>query len=322
MAAALVLAACGGGSDDDSSSDGGGDTPAASGGDLLIWIGTGPRRRGHEDVAAAFGEENGVNVKVEVVPGDKLQANFVTASQAGKAPDVVFGAHDWIGNLVQNGTIDPIQLPAAATRTTLQPLAVKAVTFNGQVYGMPFTMNNIVLYRNTELAPEAPATIEDMVTAGRGAARSRQGRGGRWPGRSGRHGQPVLHQPALHLGRRLHVRHGRRRRASTPSDLGVATPGAVTAYEKIGALGEKGENVLKRSISTDNALVAVHRRARRRSWSRAPGSSPPLDESDFKYDVSAVPGFEGGGPGLTVHHRRRRVRGQQGRATRRWPRSS
>jgi arabinogalactan oligomer/maltooligosaccharide transport system substrate-binding protein len=35
---------------------------------------------------------------------------FVTAAQAGKGPDLVMGAHDWIGNLVQNGTIDPLQL--------------------------------------------------------------------------------------------------------------------------------------------------------------------------------------------------------------------
>ena len=36
---------------------------------------------------------------------------FVTAAQAGKGPDLVMGAHDWIGNLVQNGTIDPCSSP-------------------------------------------------------------------------------------------------------------------------------------------------------------------------------------------------------------------
>jgi hypothetical protein len=32
---------------------------------------------------------------------------YVTAAQAGKGPDLVMGAHDWIGNLVQNGTFAP-----------------------------------------------------------------------------------------------------------------------------------------------------------------------------------------------------------------------
>ena len=46
---------------------------------------------------------------------------------------------------------------------------------------MPFTMNNIVLIRNTDLAPDAPATIEEMVAAGKKAV---QGKAPRrpWPG--------------------------------------------------------------------------------------------------------------------------------------------
>ena len=152
----------------------------------------------------------------------------------------MFGAHDWIGNLVQNGTIDPIQMPPTATASTFQPLAIQAVTFNGQIYGMPFTMNNIVLFRNTDLAPEAPATIEDMVATGKELKAAGQGRGGRWPGPVGDDGQPVLHQPALHLRRRLPVRAPTPTVGFDPDDLGVGDPEAVAAYEKIAALGEKG----------------------------------------------------------------------------------
>jgi hypothetical protein len=53
----------------------------------------------------------------------------------------------------------PIQVP--------EELAIKAVTFNGQIYGVPFTMNNIVLFRNTDLAPDAPSSIEDLVATGK-----------------------------------------------------------------------------------------------------------------------------------------------------------
>ena len=171
LAAGLVLSACGGGGSDSEADSDSSDSPAASGGELLIWVGTGPGGDATTDLGKAFGEENGVDVKVEVVPGDQLQTNFVTAAQAGNPPDVVMGAHDWIGNLVQNGTIDPIQIPESVS-STLQPLAIDAVTFDGQTYGMPYTMNNIVLFRNTDLAPEAPATMEDMVAAGQKAVQS------------------------------------------------------------------------------------------------------------------------------------------------------
>jgi len=137
-AVALVAAGCGGGGD---SGGGGGGTAApgggGSGGDLLIWVGPGPGGEETKKLAAAFGQENGVNATVQVVPKD-LQTQFVTASQAGKAPDVVMGAHDWIGNLVQNGTIDPVQM-TDETKAGFEDLAVKAVTFNGQTYGGLFS---------------------------------------------------------------------------------------------------------------------------------------------------------------------------------------
>ena len=55
-----------------------------------------------------------------------LQTVYVTAAQAGKGPDLVMGAHDWIGNLVQNGTIDPLQL-TDDTRAAFNELAIQAV---------------------------------------------------------------------------------------------------------------------------------------------------------------------------------------------------
>src|SRR4029453_18846313 len=147
-AAALVLVAgagCGGADNAEAKPD--------SKGKLVIWADD-KRTAALKPFAARFGAENGVAVEVQAVSKD-LQTNFVTASQSGKGPDVVVGAHDWIGNLVQNGAIDPIQM-TEDTRAAYEKLAIEAVTFNGQTYGVPFTMNNIVLFRNTDLAPEAP----------------------------------------------------------------------------------------------------------------------------------------------------------------------
>ena len=42
-------------------------------------------------------------------------------------------------------------------------LALEALTYNGQVYGVPYAIENLVLYRNTDLAPDAPATFEELV---------------------------------------------------------------------------------------------------------------------------------------------------------------
>jgi arabinogalactan oligomer/maltooligosaccharide transport system substrate-binding protein len=294
-AGVVLLAACGGGGSTDEGSDTDSADPGTggeAGGDLLIWVGEGPGGDAMKDIAKAFGEENGVDVTVEALPGEEMQGNFVTASQANKAPDVVLGAHDWIGNLVQNGAIDPIQLPEAA-RADLQPLAVEAVTFDEQVYGMPHTMNNIVLFRNTDLVPEAPQTIEELISVGeelKASGEVKEVLG--YP--VGSTGNPYFINP-LYTSGGGYMFGTDANGDFNPDDLGVAKPEAVAAYEKIAALGEGGQGVLKRSISGDNAL-GLFTSKKTAFLVEGPWQLPNLTEVDFEYDVSPVPGFEGGEP--------------------------
>lgn len=293
VATTMVLTACGGGGGSGSGDDGGGgDGGTASGGNLLIWAGSGTGGEAIKEVAAGFGEENGVDVTTEIVPGDQLQSNFVTASQGNNAPDVVCGAHDWIGNLVQNGAIDPIQLPATA-EANFQPLAIQAVTYNGQVYGMPFTMNNIVLYRNTALAPDAPSTIEELVATGTELKDAGQvAEVLAWP--VGTTGNPYFINP-LYTSGGGYMFGENDDGGFDPSDLGVAQPGAVEAYRKIAELGEAGQGVLKRSISSDNAL-SLFTEGQTAFLVEGPWQLPNLDKADIEFEVSAIPGFEGGAP--------------------------
>ena len=67
---------------------------------------------------------------------------------------------------MQNGAIEPVQL-SADQKAKFEEIAIKAVTYNGQLYGVPYAVENLALIRNTELAPTAPATIEDLVAAGK-----------------------------------------------------------------------------------------------------------------------------------------------------------
>jgi arabinogalactan oligomer/maltooligosaccharide transport system substrate-binding protein len=298
-ATTLLLGACGGGDDDGGSTGETSGGAAGSAGDLLIWVGEGTGGEAVKEVAAGFGEENNVNVTVETLPGDQLQSGFVTASQAGNAPDVVFGAHDWIGNLVQNGAVDPIQLPPTVS-DTIQEIAVKAVTFNSQVYGLPITMNNIVLYRNTDLAPDAPETIEDLVEAGKALQSSGDVEEVlAYP--VGSTGNPYFINP-LYTSGGGYMFGTNAEGDFDPADLGVGTPGSVEAYEKIGELGEGGEDVLKRSISADNALT-LFTGGEAAFLVEGPWQLPNLAEVDFDYDVSPVPGFADGdtaAPFITV----------------------
>jgi arabinogalactan oligomer/maltooligosaccharide transport system substrate-binding protein len=99
LTCSLALTGCGGGADSPAETQKA-ETPK---GELLIWADD-KRAAALQPFAEKFGAENGVTVKVQAISKDQ-QTTFVTASQQGSGPDVTVGAHDWIGNLVQNGIV-------------------------------------------------------------------------------------------------------------------------------------------------------------------------------------------------------------------------
>ncbi len=77
--------------------------------DLVIWTDA-DRSKAVQKYADEFAAENGVTVKVQIATDTRTQ--FKDATKVGKGPDVIVGAHDWLGELVQNSTVAPINLSA------------------------------------------------------------------------------------------------------------------------------------------------------------------------------------------------------------------
>ena len=139
--------------------------PSRADADLVIWADA-DRAPILTKYAQQFAADNGVTVAVQIATETRKQ--FGDATKVGKGPDIVVGAHDWLGELVQNGTVAPIQLDEA-TAAKFAPAAMNASKFDGQNYGVPFSVENIALVRNTDLAPDAPATMDDLLKAAKAA---------------------------------------------------------------------------------------------------------------------------------------------------------
>ncbi|ROO51184.1 carbohydrate ABC transporter substrate-binding protein (CUT1 family) [Micromonospora sp. Llam0] len=287
LAAVLALAAAGCGSSDGEPATT--DSPdAAAGGTLVIWADD-KRSAALAPFAEKFGEDNGVTVEVQAISKDQ-QTTFVTASQQGSGPDVMVGAHDWIGNLVQNGAIEPVQLTAEQTAGFAE-VAIQAVTFNGQLYGVPYAMENVALIRNTALAPDAPATIEELVATGQQLKAD------------GKVSEILCLQvgqngDAYHL-YPLYTSAGGSLFGTTaegdydPTQLGVGTPESIAAFEKIATLGEKGAGALKRSITPENS-IATFTSGKCAFLVSGPWAITDAKGANIAYDISPVPGFAGG----------------------------
>jgi arabinogalactan oligomer/maltooligosaccharide transport system substrate-binding protein len=264
--------------------------PARGDADLVIWTDD-LKIDGVTDIAETFADTQGITVSVQAVTD--LQANFVTANGAGNGPDVVVGAHDWIGNLVQNGAIEPLQLTADQLAGYSEK-AVQAVTYDDKLFGVPYGIEALALYRNTDLAPDEPATLDDAIAAGQQAAK--QNSDVKVPlalpvGELGDayHMQPVLTSMGGYLfgtdadGQYL------------PDDLGIGKPGSLAAARKISELGETGENVLRTSVSTDNN-IAQFTEGSAAFLVSGPWALPDVRNSGINYAIQPIPGFAGEKP--------------------------
>lgn len=168
LSAALTLTACGGGTPEPAEEPTEGETTEApvAGGDLTIWVDE-TRQAAVEEAATAYEEETGGTVETVLKNFEDIRADFNAQVPTGEGPDITVGAHDWLGELTANGVVAPIELGDKAAE--FETVAVEAFTQDGQVYGLPYAVENIALIRNTALAPEAPATWDDAVAMGQAA---------------------------------------------------------------------------------------------------------------------------------------------------------
>ncbi len=137
--------------------------PVRADADLVIWADD-TRAPVITPFAEAFGEEQGITVAVQEVPFDTIRDNVSIQGPAGQGPDVFIGAHDWLGQLVSDGVVAPLDLAGASD--AYLDVALQAFAFDGTNYGLPYSIENIGLVRNTELAPETPATLDEMIEVG------------------------------------------------------------------------------------------------------------------------------------------------------------
>jgi maltose-binding protein MalE len=128
--------------------------------DLVIWTDD-TRQPVVEAIAQPFADENGIVIAVQELQFGDIREQMSLTAPSGEGPDIIIGAHDWLGELVANGVVEPLDLSGVAD--SFQDVAIDAFTYDGQTYGLPYAVENIALVRNTDLVPEAPATFEEMI---------------------------------------------------------------------------------------------------------------------------------------------------------------
>uniref|UniRef100_UPI0035B4BF78 maltose/maltodextrin ABC transporter substrate-binding protein MalE n=1 Tax=Chitinimonas sp. TaxID=1934313 RepID=UPI0035B4BF78 len=133
---------------------------AAEAGKLLLWINGDKGYNGVQKVGDEFAKKSGVAFAVEH-PED-APGKFQQAAAAGKGPDIWCWPHDRAGEWVGAGLLQPVT-PSKAIKDDIDPLAWKAFTIGGKVWGYPLSIEAVSLVYNKDLVPTPPKTMEELV---------------------------------------------------------------------------------------------------------------------------------------------------------------
>jgi len=174
LLAVLALAACGGGETPEPTQ-----APAATEepemavkGTITLWHAWKENEiESLNDVIADFqAMYPDVTFDVLYVPFDDLRGKFETAAATGGGPSVLIGAADWGPALYDAELVADVSgFASEELLGTINPAALGAVKYQGALVGLPQTIKGVVMFRNTAIIPDAPATYDDLVKAAQAA---------------------------------------------------------------------------------------------------------------------------------------------------------
>jgi|GEM_PF-412965 len=119
------------------------------------------------EVIAAFQDSNpDAQFEVRYVPFDDLRGEYEAAAAGGGGPSLLIGAAGWGPGLFDAGMVADVRgFTTTPFLATISEVALDAIKYKGALVGLPETIWGVVMFRNEEIIPYAPATFEELVTA-------------------------------------------------------------------------------------------------------------------------------------------------------------
>jgi maltose-binding protein MalE len=140
---------------------------AQDSGSITLWHGwTGAEADTlNNEIIPAWQEANpDIELEVLAVPFDQLKNKYQTESATGGGPDLVIGPADWIGELAGAELIKPLDdLVSADALAAYVPSAVEGLKYDGQLYGLPESVETVALYYNKDLVPTPPTSSAELA---------------------------------------------------------------------------------------------------------------------------------------------------------------
>jgi arabinogalactan oligomer / maltooligosaccharide transport system substrate-binding protein len=134
-----------------------------------------------EKVVAAYNAGNpAVKVTTLAVPFDAFADKISAAVPRGKGPDIFIYAQDRLGGWIEAGnTVEPIDFFVEdETKARYLPTTMEAMTYRGQVWGLPLNYKVVTLIYNKKLVKAPPKDSAELVKLAKGLTNKASGQFG------------------------------------------------------------------------------------------------------------------------------------------------
>jgi arabinogalactan oligomer / maltooligosaccharide transport system substrate-binding protein len=152
--------------------------------EIVVWHAyRGDEKTAFEKVVAQYNQDRaakGIKATTLAVPYDAFADKITAAVPRGKGPDVFIYAQDRLGGWVEAGnTIEPIDFYLDdATKAKFLPTTMEAMTYQGQVFGLPLNYKVIAMIYNKKMVTTPPKTSGELVKLAKSLTDANSGRYG------------------------------------------------------------------------------------------------------------------------------------------------
>jgi len=262
-------------------------TPLLAQTTLTIWTDN-LRYQPINDAAQSFADEYGIQVDVVEVAFNDMRQRMANAAPAGEGPDILVGAHDWTGELAQNGLIQAISLRDDLANS-LADVALEGFTYDGELWALPYAIESIAIIYNRDMVSDPPETWDDVMEISRSQVEGNDDRYGFvYPGAGDTyHTFPFISAFGGYI---FAYEEGE---GFNPDDIGLATDGAVRGLTILDQMYEEGLLPQGLDYTTAESLFLGGEAA---MFMTGPWAISGVREAGIDFGVVPIPTMDGSTP--------------------------
>jgi maltose-binding protein MalE len=119
-----------------------------------------------KELASNYTKTSGNPVDIIITTWDDVRPKLALAAPVGEGPDVIVAMpHDWLGQLVKQGVLLGFDSSVFGDELSQYPPShLRAITYEGKLYGFPVFAECVALVYNKKLVPKPPSTFNELIT--------------------------------------------------------------------------------------------------------------------------------------------------------------